>query len=195
MPYGAFLKAADAHRYDIEELGQVFGASLEQVAHRLSTMQRPRERGIPFFFARVDAAGTITKRHSATALQFARFGGACPLWNVHRAFEEHGRIIRQLAETPDGNRYLWLAWSSAKRSGGWQAPARRYAYALGCDISHAGRLVYGADLDLAKAVFDPIGVSCRICERRSCTQRSVPPLTSNISVSADRRLVVPYEIG
>src|SRR5690606_40985774 len=87
MPYGAFLKAADFYRYDIEELGRMFGASLEQVAHRLSTMQRPRERGVPFFFARVDAAGTITKRHSATALQFARFGGACPLWNVHRAFE------------------------------------------------------------------------------------------------------------
>jgi len=195
MPYGPFLRAAETHRYDIEELGLVFGASLEQVAHRLSTMQRPRERGIPFFFARVDAAGTITKRHSATALQFARFGGACPLWNVHRAFEEHGRIIRQLAETPDGNRYLWLAWSSEKRSGGWQAPARRYAYALGCEIGHAGRLIYGADLDLTKAVFDPIGVSCRICERRNCTQRSVPPLASSISVSTDRRLIVPYEIG
>ncbi|MBN9304679.1 MAG: Cro/Cl family transcriptional regulator [Devosia sp. 67-54] len=195
MPYGAFLAAAEQHRYDIEELGQLFGASLEQVAHRLSTMQRPRQRGIPFFFARVDAAGTITKRHSATALQFARFGGACPLWNVHRAFEEHGRLIRQLAETPDGNRYLCLAWSSDKRSGGWQAPARRYAYALGCEIAHAGRLVYGADLDLGKAAFDPIGVSCRICERRSCTQRSVPPLASPISVNADRRTVVPYEIG
>src|SRR5690606_5502310 len=82
---------AGACRFDIEELGRVFGASLEQVAHRLSTMQRPRDRGVPFFFARVDAAGTITKRHSATALQFARFGGACPLWNVHRAFEAHGR--------------------------------------------------------------------------------------------------------
>lgn len=195
MPYAAFLKAADAYRFDIEELARVFGASLEQVAHRLSTMQRPRERGVPFFFARVDAAGTITKRHSATALQFARFGGACPLWNVHRAFEARGEIIRQLAETPDGKSYLCLAWSGEKRMGGYRGTTRRYAYALGCEIAHAGRLVYADDLDLAKASFDPIGISCRICERRNCPQRSVPPLAAGISVPADRRGVVPYEIG
>ncbi|MBU1337243.1 MAG: DUF2083 domain-containing protein [Alphaproteobacteria bacterium] len=195
MPYGAFLKAAEAYRYDIEELAHVFGASLEQIAHRLSTMQRPRERGVPFFFARVDAAGTITKRHSATALQFARFGGACPLWNVHRAFEARGEIIRQLAETPDGNRYLCLAWSSEKRSGGFHGTTRRYAYALGCEMSHAIRTVYGADVDLARAQFDPIGISCRICERRNCPQRSVPPLAASISVPTDRRSIVPYEIG
>lgn len=195
MPYGAFLKAADGYRFDIEELARVFGASLEQVAHRLSTMQRPRERGVPFFFARVDAAGTITKRHSATALQFARFGGACPLWNVHRAFENRGEIIRQLAETPDGNRYLCLAWSHEKRMGGYRGAVRRYAYALGCEVSHAGRLVYADDLDLGKAGFEPIGVSCRICERRSCQQRSVPPLAAGISVPGDRRSIVPYEIN
>ncbi|ODT76862.1 MAG: Cro/Cl family transcriptional regulator [Pelagibacterium sp. SCN 64-44] len=195
MPYAAFLKAADAYRFDVEELARVFGASLEQVAHRLSTMQRPRERGVPFFFARVDAAGTITKRHSATALQFARFGGACPLWNVHRAFEARGEIIRQLAETPDGKSYLCLAWSGEKRMGGYRGTTRRYAYALGCEIAHAGRLVYADDLDLAKASFDPIGISCRICERRNCPQRSVPPLAAGISVPADRRGVVPYEIG
>ena len=195
MPYGSFLREAEACYYDIEQLAHLFGASLEQVAHRLSTMQRANERGVPFFFARVDAAGTITKRHSATALQFARFGGACPLWNIHRAFEARGEIIRQLAETPDGYRYLSLAWSSEKRSGGYNGTTRRYAYALGCEISHANRLVYAHDLDTARAAFDPIGVSCRICERRSCTQRSVPPLTSSISVNADRRAVVPYEIN
>ena len=195
MPYGAYLKAAEAHRYDIEELAHLFGASLEQVAHRLSTMQRPREKGVPFFFARVDAAGTITKRHSATALQFARFGGACPLWNVHRAFEAHGQIIRQLAEAPDGHRYLCLAWSSEKRSGGFNGITRRYAYALGCEISHANRLVYGGDIDPARVRFDPIGVSCRICERRSCPQRSVPPLAADIAIDRDRRTIVPYQIG
>lgn len=195
MPYGAFLRASEAYRHDIEELGHVFGASLEQVAHRLSTMQRPRERGVPFFFARVDAAGTITKRHSATALQFARFGGACPLWNVHRAFEAQGRIIRQLAETPDGKRYLCLAWSGEKRWGGYNGVTRRYAYALGCEVAHAHRLVYGQDVDPARAAFDPIGISCRICERRACPQRSVPPLAASITVPQDRRSIVPYEIG
>ena len=194
MPYARFLGAAESSRYDIEELGHKFGASLEQVAHRLSTMQRPRERGVPFFFARVDAAGTITKRHSATPLQFARFGGACPLWNVHRAFEGHGQIIRQLAETPDGIRYLSLAWSAEKHTGGYRGATRRYSYALGCEIGHAGRLVYADDLDLGRANFEPIGISCRICERRHCPQRSVPPLATEIAVDIDRRAIVPYEI-
>lgn len=195
MPYGAFLAAARANRHDLDELAHGFGASLEQVAHRLSTMQRPTARGLPFFFARVDRAGTITKRHSATPLQFARFGGACPLWNVYRAFEENGRIIRQFAETPDGHRYLCLAWSTEKRSGGFRGPVRRYAYALGCEIAFAPQLVYADSLDdVSTQLFEPIGVSCRICERRNCPQRSVPPIAAAITVPSDHRAIVPYEI-
>ncbi len=97
----------------------------------------PAPKGIPFFFVRVDQAGTITKRHSATRLQFARFGGACPLWNVHRAFETPGRFLRQLAETPDGVRYLCLARDVSKPGGSFRAPVRRYAIGLGCEIAHA----------------------------------------------------------
>ena len=107
LPYRAFLEAAQKTRHDLERLADLFGASIEQVAHRLSTLQRPGAKGVPFFFVRVDQAGTITKRHSATRLQFARFGGACPLWNVHRAFETPGRFLRQLAETPDGVRVMY----------------------------------------------------------------------------------------
>ncbi|VAW23036.1 Propionyl-CoA carboxylase regulator [hydrothermal vent metagenome] len=195
LPYGAFARAAEKQNYDLEELARQFGASLEQVAHRLSTMQRPGQRGVPFFFARIDAAGTITKRHSATPLQFARFGGACPLWNVHRAFEAHGAIIRQLAQTPDNNRYLCLAWSSEKRLGGFNSPTRRYAYALGCEISHAAKLVYAFDLNLDnEAKFDPIGVSCRTCERRNCLQRSLPPIAAAIAITPNERAIVPYKI-
>lgn len=196
MPYRRFLDTAQSLAYDLDELARTFGASLEQVAHRLSTMQREGARGVPFFFARVDAAGTITKRHSATPLQFARFGGACPLWNVHRAFETSGRIVRQFAQTPDGVRYLCLAWSSEKRDGGFGAPTRTYAYALGCEIAHADKLVYAADLDVGdKKSFDPIGISCRNCERRNCIQRSVPPIAAPISVHPDERNIVPYRIG
>lgn len=195
LPYEHFRKQAEALGYDIEELAYQFGASREQVAHRLSSLQRPNARGVPFFFARVDAAGTITKRHSAAPLQFARFGGACPLWNVHRAFEGGARIDRQLAETPDGRRYISLAWSEDKRLGGHGAPLRRYAYALGCEIAHADRLVYARDLDLDATIqFDPIGVGCRICERANCPQRSVPPIAANIEIDTDQRGLVPYRI-
>jgi hypothetical protein len=194
MPYRAFLEAAQKTRHDLERLADLFGASIEQVAHRLSTLQRPGAKGIPFFFVRVDQAGTITKRHSATRLQFARFGGACPLWNAHRAFETPGHFLRQLAETPDGVRYLCLSRDVSKPGGAFLAPVRRYAISLGCEITHAASLVYSDGLDL-KGRFEPIGISCRICERKDCHQRSVPPLERRLRVDPDRRGLLPYDIA
>ncbi|PTW49778.1 MULTISPECIES: helix-turn-helix domain-containing protein [Rhodovulum] len=196
LPYNRFLEAAQETRHDLELLADRFGASIEQVAHRLSTLQRPGAKGLPFFFVRVDQAGTITKRHSTTRLQFARFGGACPLWNVHRAFETPGRFLRQLAETPDGLRYVSLARDVSKPGGAWRAPVRRYAIGLGCEVRHADQLVYADDLDTGNsAAYEPIGISCRICERRDCHQRAVPPLERRLTVDANRRGLLPYEVA
>ena len=196
LPYTRFLDRAQELRHDLEALGGTFDASIEQVGQRLSTLQRTGARGVPFFFVRVDQAGNITKRHSATRLQFARFGGGCPLWNVHQAFETPGRFLRQLAETPDGARYLCLARDVSKPGGGYRAPVRRYAIGLGCEIAHAGALVYADDLDLKNdAAYQPIGVSCRICERRYCHQRALPPLERPLTVDPNARDVLPYRIG
>jgi predicted transcriptional regulator len=196
MPYVPLLESAHLFRHDLEQLAGKFGASVEQVAHRLSTLQRTGNKGVPFFFVRVDQAGTITKRHSATSLQFARFGGACPLWNVHRAFETPGQFLRQMAETPDGKRYFCLARDVTKTGGAWGAPVRRYAIGLGCEMRHARSLVYADGLNTgANAHFEPIGISCRICERRNCHQRSVPPLERNLKVDPDLRGVLPYQVS
>jgi predicted transcriptional regulator/transcriptional regulator with XRE-family HTH domain len=195
MPYRAFLAAAQEARHDLEILSDRFGASIEQVAHRLSTLQRPGAKGVPFFFVRVDQAGTITKRHSATRLQFARYGGACPLWNVHQAFETPGRFLRQLAETPDGVRYFCLARDVSKSGGSFRAPVRRYAIGLGCETRHAGAIVYADDLDLDNPqAYEPIGISCRICARPDCHQRSVPPLEAALRIDPHRRGLLPYQI-
>ncbi|TJZ91546.1 ImmA/IrrE family metallo-endopeptidase [Paracoccus gahaiensis] len=196
MPYRPFLAAAQAERHDLERLAHLFGASLEQVAHRLSTLQRPGAKGVPLFFVRVDQAGTITKRHSATRLQFARFGGACPLWNVHQAFEQPGRFLRQLAETPDGVRYLLLARDVSKHPGAFNAPVRRFAIGLGVEVAHATGMVYADGLDLTRPrAFEPIGISCRICPRRDCHQRSVPPIDRALRIPQDRNGPLPYEIA
>ena len=195
MPYRAFLEAAQSCRHDLELLAARFGASLEQVAHRLSTLQRPGAKGIPFFFVRVDQAGTITKRHSATTLQFARYGGACPLWNVHQAFQTPGQFLRQLAETPDGARYFCLARDVSKSGGAYNIPTRRYAIGLGCEVKHAPALVYADHMDIHNAeAYAPIGISCRICERRNCHQRSVPPLERRLRVDPNRRATLPYQV-
>ncbi len=195
MPYGAFRAAAQELRHDLELLATRFHASIEQVAHRLSTLQRPGDKGVPVFFARIDRAGNITKRHSAAKFQFARHGGACPLWNIHQAFESPGRIIRQLAETPDGVKYLSVATEIVKGVGGFKSDRRRYAIALGCESAYAGKFVYSDGLDLGdKSYFEPIGISCRICERPHCSHRSVPPLRHRLQVDHMVRDVVPYSV-
>lgn len=191
MPYGAFRSAALAVRHDIDRLRQRFGVSFEQACHRLSTLQRPGEAGLPFFFYRVDMAGNITKRHSATRLQFAALGGACPLWVVHEAVAIPDRILVQLAEMPDGTRYVSMAKGLVKPSGSYARPPRRYAVALGCEESYAADFVYADDLRLGGAA-TPIGASCRICPRQDCDQRAYPPAGSTIAIDPHRRKVVPY---
>jgi predicted transcriptional regulator/transcriptional regulator with XRE-family HTH domain len=193
MPYRQFAASAMALRHDIEQLQHRYTASFEQVSHRLSTLQRPGARGIPFYFVRVDQAGNITKRHSSTRFQFARFGGACPLWNVHEALGHPGHILVQLAEMPDGVRYLCIGRSIVKRSGNYLQPNRHYAIGIGCEIAHADKVVYSEGLRLdGQAV--PVGVSCRICERPDCHQRAFPPLGRRLTVQAGVRRIVPYSI-
>lgn len=195
MPYGAFRTSARAFRHDVDRLALHYQTSFEQTCHRLSTMQREGERGLPIFFCRVDMAGNITKRHSATRFQFARFGGACPLWIVHEAAAIPDRILVQLAETPDGVRYVSIAKGLVKTAGRFDRNPRRYAVALGCEAQHADEFVYadGIDCESGRAV-TPIGVSCRICPRTNCEQRAYPPSDQTIAVDLFRRGVVPYQM-
>lgn len=194
MPYARFRDTARALRHDIDRLCQRFGVSFEQACHRLSTLQRPGLRGIPFFFCRVDMAGNITKRHSATRLQFARFGGACPLWIVHEAVAIPDRILVQHAETPDGVRYISMAKGLVKPSGSYARMPRRYAVALGCEVDHAREFIYADGLDVANRDATPIGISCRLCPRTDCDQRAFPPADRPIAVDPDVRDVVPYRV-
>ncbi len=196
LPYAQFRESARAARHDIDQLARRFGVSFEQACHRLSTLQRPGLRGIPFFFCRVDMAGNITKRHSATRLQFARFGGACPLWNVHEAVAIPDRINVQLGETPDGVRYISMAKGLVKPSGSYARNPRRYAVVLGCEIAHAANFVYADGLRVEdEGAATAIGVTCRLCPRQSCDQRAFPPTDRPIHVDPDNRQIVPYWIG
>jgi len=195
MPYESFRQAARSFRHDIDRLGAVFGTSFEQTCHRLSTLQRKGARGLPVFFCKVDMAGNITKRHSATRLQFARFGGACPLWIVHEAVAIPDRVLVQLAQTPDGARYVSLAKGLVKPSGRFDRAPRRYAVALGCEVEHASEFIYADTLDVQSgASLTKIGISCRICPRSDCDQRAYPPSDQQIAVDPNRREIVPYRL-
>ncbi|WP_329620433.1 short-chain fatty acyl-CoA regulator family protein [Streptomyces sp. NBC_01255] len=196
LPYEPFHAAAEEFRYDIERLTDRFGLGYETVCHRLSTLQRPRLRGVPFSFVRVDRAGNMSKRQSATGFHFSRSGGTCPLWNVYEAFAAPGRIHVQVAAMPDGQRYLWTARAVTRHRGGWGRPGKTFAIGLGCEIRHAHRLVYSDGLDLDNtAAATPIGMGCRVCERLDCPQRAAPPLGRPLRIDQNTSTFVPYPVA
>jgi predicted transcriptional regulator/DNA-binding XRE family transcriptional regulator len=193
MPYGQFLEAARSERYDIEVLSHRFRTSFEQVCHRLTTLRRPGAEGVPFHFVRIDVAGNISKRFSASGFRFARFSGACPRWNVFAAFLTPGMIRTQLSQMPDGSVFFWVARTIRKDAAGYHAPHTVFAIGIGCDVGHARELVYadGVDLDSREAAV-PVGVTCRLCDRMDCEQRAFPPLQHPLTIDEHVRGVSFY---
>lgn len=176
LPYETFLDAAEKLRYDIELLQQQFGASYEQICHRLTTLQKPGESGVPLHLIRSDIAGNISKRFTASGLRIPRYGNSCPRWVLHSAFLTPGVICPQISEMPDGGRYFSIARTVTKPSLGYAQPKRHYAISLGCDINHAHHLVYADGMNLAAPrTVVPVGVTCRLCDRPNCAQRAASP--------------------
>ena len=188
MPYALFREAARKERHDVELLGRRFQASFEQVCHRLTTLRRPGQEGIAFHFLRIDIAGNISKRFSASGIRFARFSGACPRWNVHAAFLTPGTIRTQVSEMPDGAIYFCIARTIHQERGGPHAAHAVQAVGLGCLAEHAKELIYADGVNVANhAAAVPIGVSCRICERPDCDQRAFPPLHQPLKIHENLR--------
>ena len=193
MPYQPFLEAARSERYDLELLGHRFRTSFEQVCHRLTSLRRPGAEGVPFHFVRIDIAGNISKRFSASGLRFARFSGACPRWVVFSSFLTPGMIRTQLSQMPDGTTYFWVARTLRKNVGGWHAPQTMHSVGLGCEVGFARELVYaeGVDLGNRQAVV-PVGLTCRLCERLDCEQRAFPALQHPLQVNEHVRGIAFY---
>ncbi len=192
MPYGRFHEAAELLGYDCEVLAARFGGSFEQVAHRLTTLGRPSARGVPFFLVRVDIAGNVSKRFSSGRFPFAHSGGTCPLWNIHAAFAEPGRILTQVVELTDGSQWFSIARTVRRAITPWGAIEPRFAIGLGSEIKYARRLVYAKRLDLAASDATPIGVNCRLCDRPACPQRAAPPALRALTVDETMRSISPF---
>src|SRR6266851_4039315 len=193
LPYAPFLQAVREERYDIDVVGRRFAVGFEQVCHRFTTLSRPGATGIPFHMLRIDVAGNISKRFSASGIRFARFSGACPKWNVFAAFMTPGMLRIQVSRMPDGLAYFCIARSLQKDSGGWHDQPPVHAIGLGCQVQYAREMVYadGVDLDnLATAT--PVGITCRVCERTDCEQRAFPSLRHRLQVDENVRGVSLY---
>jgi XRE family transcriptional regulator, fatty acid utilization regulator len=196
MPYGAFARAAEARHYDIEALAREFGTSFEQVAHRLTTLQKPGQERVPFFFIRLDAAGNVSKRLDGAGFPFARHGGGCPLWNVHDVFARPGEVLTQWLELPDGKRFFSVARMVVAGGGGFDEPRVARAVALGCAAEHADRLIYARSAATPRPdAATPIGVTCRLCQRIECRARAAPPIGRQLLPDEHHRGRVPYALA
>ena len=194
MPYAEFLQEAVNCKYDIERIAARFSVSYEQVCHRLTTMQRPGSRGIPFFFLRVDRGGNVSKRFNVTPIQLARFGGACPKLDVHYCFRVPGRILSQVVEMPDHSQYLTVNRTVDRAAIRFSTEDNRLALSLGCPIEYAPELIYWNKSDsLSARSATEIGVNCRLCPRHNCAQRSHDPFHSTLELDEDRRGATHFE--
>jgi predicted transcriptional regulator/transcriptional regulator with XRE-family HTH domain len=192
MPYGKFLRAAEEHRYAIDRLCAQFGANVEQVAHRLTTLGRSGAKGVPFFMLRVDPAGNISKRYAGESFPFSHFGGTCPRWHLHNAFQTPGQTIRQLIETPDGQRFFTISRTIDRPIRPDLRDDALLAIGLGCDVKHAGRIAYADGLDLVNTPATPVGPACSICPRLQCAYRATPPAGRMLAVEENRKSISPY---
>ena len=189
MPYGRFLRACETTGYDLELLQRRFGAGFEQVAHRLTTLQRVGARGLPFFMVRVDRAGQASKRYAgASGAALALAEGRCPLWRLHHAFDRPGVLTTQLVEGEGGERWLTMARTvnpQGRRAG---FVTSEFAVGLGVEAGQAAGLAVARGLDLAGEA-TPIGLGCRACLRPDCPQRSLPPRGRALTISERERRV------
>lgn len=199
MPYGRFLRACEQTGYDLVILQRRFGVSFEQLAHRLTTLQRVGQRGLPFFMARIDRAGQFSKRYagaSGTLLLEGEF--SCPLWIAHQAFERAGRICVQLAgmeEAGQGAReWLTLACTS-EGQGASGMDGAQFVTVLGIEAKLASQLAQARGISLEPGGATPIGPGCERCFRPDCFQRSLPPRGAALQFEERVRGMTPFEFG
>ena len=109
MPYKLFHAECKELKYDLELLQNTFAVSFEQVAHRITCLQDQKMKGIPFHMLRADVAGNISKRFSLSGIEIPRYGGACPRWNIYKAFTMPGKINAAVSKMSNGEKYICIA--------------------------------------------------------------------------------------
>ena len=197
MPYGRFLRASDATDYDLPVLQRRFGVSFEQLAHRLTTLQRVGQRGLPFFMARLDRAGQFSKRIvGASGAELIEAEHSCPLWIVHKTFERSGELLVQLVNSQSDGQTTDV-WFTVGRTveGMGTSGAAKFSVVLGLDASLAGSLAQARGVSLRPEDAVPIGPGCRRCHIEGCEQRSLPPIGRRLRFDPVSRGATPFEFG
>lgn len=197
MPYGRFLRACEATGYDLPVLMRRFGVGFESLAHRLTTLQRIGQRGLPFFMARIDRAGQFSKRYSgASEVTLLEGEASCPLWDAHRAFERAGEIFVQPLLMADSgsapSHWLTIARTVQGRAIGGAA---RFVVILGVEARFATDLVAARAVSLRSDDATVVGPGCARCHVPDCFQRSLPPRGTTLQFSVMEQGMTPFRFA
>jgi hypothetical protein len=187
MPYARFLRACEATSYDTAILQRRFGVSFEQLAHRLTTMNRVGARGLPFFLMRIDRAGQVSKRFAGMAqAALVEAESLCPLWNVFGSFARRGESLFQAVAMPDDTCFVTLVRAERRAGASVRGVEASFAVILGLEAGLARHLASARGCD-PEGDAVPIGPGCRRCPRADCPQRSHPPIGRAMQVHERER--------
>ena len=199
MPYSRFMRACEDTGYDLAVLQRRFNVGFEQLAHRLTTLQRVGQRGLPFFMARLDRAGQFSKRYAgASGTVMLEAEQSCPLWNAHQAFERAGRICVQNIEFTDsaGQSSQWFTLArTVQGSGALGGEGAQFVVVLGLEAVLAGQLAQARGASLGRAQAERTGPGCALCHRPDCQQRSLPPRGTTLQFDERSRGLTPFSFG
>ncbi len=195
MPYSRFMRACDATGYDLPVLERRFNVSAEQLAHRLTTLQRVGQRGLPFFMARIDRAGQFSKRIAgASGSPLLGSDASCPLWNVHEAFERPDRWLAQVVRL-EGDGETARDWFTLSHAVDASGGGGKFAVVIGLEARLAEPLAQARGISLRPEQAQPIGLGCERCRRPDCRQRSLPPRGAQLAFDTISRAATPFEFG
>jgi len=193
MPYDSFLQAAKALRYDIDLLANRFVSTYNQICRRLTNLHRPGNRGVGFFFVRVDCSGNILDSFSNNGFYFARSGGLCPEWGVNNTFLSSGNIRSEFIQMPDGSTYFTISRLINQQCSSHTTKLNKFILSIGCEASYAENLIY-ADRNSSVTQDNPIkiGINCRLCDRIECRSRAYPPTNRRLVIDENQQDISPY---
>jgi predicted transcriptional regulator/DNA-binding XRE family transcriptional regulator len=177
--HDAITRSFRSRHPETPKLVKVHLANYFAAAHRITNLSDPRRRGVPMHFLRVDVAGNISKRYSATGLRFPSGLGSCPKWVVHTAFLTPSVISKQFSVMPDQSAFFCFAKITTSSHQGSLVKGTVYSIGLGTHAEDAHHLAYSDDHprwapNRADRIAVPVGITCRFCERTDCNQRAAP---------------------
>lgn len=177
MPYDQFLEDAISERYDVDVLSRKYTVTFQVASNRLASLRKNGSEGIAFGLMHSNPAGHVLKRLTLAGLPIPRYGNACPLWDIYSSFQTPGRIVRQMAQFPNKDKFLFVAKAEAPDQTGFSQPRVLKATMLACAAHDAEHTVYADGLDLTSPkTMTHVGLNCRLCSWTNCAHREEDPI-------------------